>query len=161
LLIDVYNFSICFPCSDGECVWEPTKTIEVPPSADFRDYAGMAYNYETQKLAILSQEESAIWVGDFNGDELEFASQEGITLYLPRDNHCQVIYCNAEGISWIDHFRIVIASDKAKSNQPFWCDAKDQSIHLFAMPRAWDPYSPAAAMAAAIEAEEVVEAREL
>jgi hypothetical protein len=41
------------------------------------------------------------------------------------------------------------------------CDAKDQSIHLFAMPRAWDPYSPAAAMAAAIEAEEVVEAREL
>jgi hypothetical protein len=28
-------------------------------------------------------------VGDFNGDELEFASQEGITLYLPRDNHCQ------------------------------------------------------------------------
>lgn len=41
MLIDVYNFSICFPCSDGECVWEPTKTIEVPPSADFRDYAGM------------------------------------------------------------------------------------------------------------------------
>jgi hypothetical protein len=35
----------------------------------------------------------------------------------------QVIYCNAEGISWIDHFRIVIASDKAKSNQPFWSAA--------------------------------------
>lgn len=32
----------------------------------------------------------------------------------------QIVYCNAEGISWIDHYRIVIASDKAKSNQPFW-----------------------------------------
>lgn len=33
----------------------------------------------------------------------------------------QMIYCNAEGIQWVDHFRIVVTSDKAKSRQPYWC----------------------------------------
>ncbi len=32
----------------------------------------------------------------------------------------QIVYCNAEGIQWIDNYRIVIASDKAKRYQPFW-----------------------------------------
>jgi hypothetical protein len=27
---------------------------------------------------------------------------------------------------------------------PCRCDAKDQMIHLFAMPPTWDPYTPAA-----------------
>jgi hypothetical protein len=143
-------------------------------------------------------------IGDFNADDLEFASEEGQIFHLPRDNHCDIVYCNAEGIQWIDHYRVVVASDKAKSDQPFWCalppgswsgslpaclpaclpaslaipatglaccarhalalchsggppapalpcpplpcrcDAKDQMIHLFAMPPTWDPYTPAA-----------------
>lgn len=45
------------------------------------------------------------------------------------------------------------------------CDTKDQSIHLFAMPRAWDPYATAeesaARMAAEEAAEEAAAAREL
>ena len=114
-----------------------------------------AYNYETGKLAIVSQEDAAIWVrgcgrrgllssrwqagswagqpratlpaapslclrslrdgapgmhprahtmgcsnpsscpgppqiGDFIGDELRFASEEGQLFHLPRDNHCEV-----------------------------------------------------------------------
>ncbi|EFN56338.1 hypothetical protein CHLNCDRAFT_57598, partial [Chlorella variabilis] len=142
---------------EGGCVWDPMKVINIPESAYFKDYAGMAYNYDTRKLAILSQEEAAIWVGDFHGDKLEFASQEGQVFHLPRDNHCEIVYCNAEGITWIDHYRIVIASDKAKSYQPFWCDTKDQSIHLFAMPRAWDPYATAEESAARMAAEEAAE----
>ncbi|KAI3426207.1 hypothetical protein D9Q98_008584 [Chlorella vulgaris] len=132
----------------GGCVWEPVKTVNVPSSAYFADYSDMAYNYETQKLAVLSQEDSALWVGDFVADKLEFASEEGPTFYLPRDDHCRIKYCNAEGISWIDHYRVVVASDRAKSTQPFWCDQLDQSIHLFSMPRLWDPYTSSARMAA-------------
>lgn len=138
---------------DGSCVWEPSKTIAVPEGAYFTDYSAMAYNYETQKMAILSQEDSAIWIGDFIGDELRFASEEGQLFHLPRDNHCEMIYCNAEGIVWVDNYRIAIASDKAKARQPYWCDAKDQSIHLFAMPMNWDPYSPAAKVNAQLERE--------
>lgn len=32
----------------------------------------------------------------------------------------QMIYCNAEGIVWVDNYRIAIASDKAKARQPYW-----------------------------------------
>lgn len=46
----------------------------------------------------------------------------------------QIVYCNAEGIQWIDHDRVIIVSDKAKTKQPFYCDAKDQSVHIFAVP---------------------------
>lgn len=142
---------------DGVCVWEPVKTIHVPASAYFLDYAAMAYNYETEKLAILSQEESEIWVGDFHGDSLDFKSQEGQIVYLPRNEHCEMIYCNGEGLQWIDHYRIVVASDRAKATQPYWCDAKDQSVHLFAMPRTWDPHSPADVQARAAREEEAAE----
>lgn len=39
------------------------KKIKIPESAYFKDYAAMAYNYEIRKLAILSQEDAAFWVG--------------------------------------------------------------------------------------------------
>ncbi|PSC67394.1 hypothetical protein C2E20_8907 [Micractinium conductrix] len=140
--------------SDGGCVWEPIKVLNIPPGAFFLDYAAMAYNYATQKLAVLSQEDSAIWVGDFDGDALEFKSQEGHVFWLPRNAHCEMIYCNAEGIQWIDNYRVVVASDRAKRTQPFWCDDKDQSIHMFTMPRTWDPYASAADAVARDDAED-------
>jgi len=31
-----------------------------------------------------------------------------------------MIYCNAEGIQWVDNYRVVVASDKAKARQPYW-----------------------------------------
>lgn len=34
--------------------------------------------------------------------------------------HPQMIYCNAEGLQWVDHYRLVVASDKAKARQPYW-----------------------------------------
>ena len=55
----------------------------------------------------------------------------------------QMVYCNGEGLQWLDNYRLLVASDKAKAKQPFWCDAKDQSIHIFAMPPGWDPYAAA------------------
>ena len=32
----------------------------------------------------------ALQIGDFIGDELRFASEEGQLFHLPRDNHCEV-----------------------------------------------------------------------
>lgn len=73
----------------------------------------------------------------------EFLSESGIVFHLPRDNHCNMIYCNAEGIQWLDDYRLLIVSDKAKSKQPYWCDQKDQSVHIFSFPPIWDPTKPA------------------
>lgn len=85
---------------------------------------------------------AGVQIADFDPDTNEFLSEDGEIFHLPRDNHCNMIYCNAEGIQWLDDYRILIASDKAKSNQPYWCDAKDQSIHIFSFPPAWDPFTP-------------------
>jgi len=82
-------------------------------------------------------------IGDFDIETINFTSEEGTIYHLPRDNHCHMIYCNAEGIQWLDNYRLLVSSDKAKSRQPFWCDAKDQSIHIFAMPPGWEPHEPA------------------
>ena len=48
--------------ADGGCVWAPQKTLEVPASASFQDYSALALNYGTGKVAILSQEDAAVWV---------------------------------------------------------------------------------------------------
>lgn len=39
-----------------------------------------------------------------------------------------------EGVEFIDDVRIIVASDKAKANQPHECVARDQSVHIFALP---------------------------
>lgn len=128
--------------ADG-CVWTPQKTINIPKSADFKDYSGMAFNYATKKFAVLSQENAAIWIGDFDIEKVDFASENGIIYHLPRSDTCRTIFCNAEGIQWLDNYRLLIASDKAKSTQPYWCGTHDQSIGIFAMPHGWDPWQPA------------------
>jgi hypothetical protein len=46
----------------SSCRWVPVRTIEVPSDANFIDYAAMAYSYKLGKLAILSQENAAVWV---------------------------------------------------------------------------------------------------
>lgn len=80
-------------------------------------------------------------IGDFDINNMDFASNLGEIYHLPRNAHCHIIYCNVEGLQWLDEYRIVISSDKAKSKQPFHCDTKDQSIHIFAMPHTYSPHS--------------------
>lgn len=87
------------------------------------------------------QSHFVVQIGDFDIEGVEFASEDGEIYHLPRDSHCHAIYCNAEGVQWLDNQRLLITSDKAKSKQPFWCDAKDQSIHIFGMPPAWQPHA--------------------
>lgn len=46
----------------------------------------------------------------------------------------QMIFCNVEGVQWLDDVRLVIASDKAKKDQPFRCVDHDQRVSIFALP---------------------------
>jgi hypothetical protein len=54
------------------------------------------------------------------------------------------------GVQWLDAYRLLITSDRAKSDQPFWCSFKDQMVHIMALPHGWRPYEAAAVSAAAI-----------
>lgn len=46
----------------GSCIWEPVEEIQVPREANFIDYSDMAINEDINKIAILSQENSAVFV---------------------------------------------------------------------------------------------------
>lgn len=122
---------------NGTCKWATKWVIEVPEHAYFTDYSAMAFR--NGKLAILSQVDAAVWIGEFDMEALEFKSR-GQVFHFPRDNHCEIIYCNLEGIQWIDDRRVVVTSDKAKRYQPFYCDAKDQTVHIFSLPGTFDPF---------------------
>lgn len=107
--------------------------------------------------AITSQENSQLWVGKliggcdgcFDPTTAEFEVTEGEVYDFPRNDNCEIQYCNIEGIHWVESSlegdddtsgdipRVIAAvSDKMKSKgkQPFTCSTKDQSMHLFAIP---------------------------
>jgi hypothetical protein len=58
-------------------------------------------------------------------------------LNFPRDDNCNVQYCNIEGVHWLNDDLLVTVSDQMKDGgeQNFRCLSKDQSIHVFAIPR--------------------------
>lgn len=57
--------------ASGECVWETTKIISIPPRADFTDYSAFAFAPDpaSSKVAVLSQADAKVWVrsGRWNG----------------------------------------------------------------------------------------------
>jgi hypothetical protein len=50
------------------------------------------------RIAIVSQENATLWIGSFDWEALEF-TDEGRVFHFPRDNHCDIMYCNVEGVS--------------------------------------------------------------
>ncbi len=120
----------------------------------------MAFNgYMGTTVAVTSQEDAAVWLGEFDWDAMEFVGK-GRVLHFPRNDNCQKIYCNGkgggglvsaksaellnfsllrlssvEGIQFIDDQRVVLTSDKSKDTQPHNCMHRDQSIAIMALPK--------------------------
>jgi hypothetical protein len=81
----------------------------------------------------VSQESSALWVGNLAPDGWEF-TDAGMSYALPRPADGSIVYGTAEGVSWMAPDQVVMVSDKAKPDQDPRCRAKDQSIHIFRIP---------------------------
>ena len=107
-----------------------------------------------------------MWVGKLETgrdglfDPAKAFFHEGGTVYdFPRNENCEVQYCNVEGVYWVEGGTcasgdgddqdsqdddaeeeppqvLVAVSDKMKGHgkQPYTCLEKDQSFHLFAIP---------------------------
>jgi hypothetical protein len=113
--------------------WLHFRTIALPSTVPFVDYSGMSI--ENGRVAIVSQENSMLWVGQF--DEAGWTWRDAGRLYeFPRSDDGTIQYGNIEGVSWITPTRIVTVSDRRKKkNQPDkGLSEKDQSIHIFDMP---------------------------
>jgi hypothetical protein len=139
------------------CTWKTERVLDIPSDADFHDYSAISVN-NAGRVAITSQEDSKVWLGwlshftpsasggTFNPEKTNIVThpdsdddaQADLTrgvLRFPRDDSCHVVYCNIEGIHWMDDNTLLAVSDKAKDDQPFLCVARDQSIHAFSIPR--------------------------
>jgi hypothetical protein len=113
--------------------WLHSGTIALPASLPFADYSGMSIDHG--HVAIVSQENSMLWVGQF--DEAGWRWRDAGQLYeFPRSDHGSVLYGNIEGVGWINSTRVVTVSDRRKKrNQPDkGLSKKDQSVHIFEIP---------------------------
>jgi hypothetical protein len=126
------------------CTWETIRKIHIPRSAHFLDYSAITMN-EEGRVALTSQEDSRLWIGQLNGrnedglwdiDAIEFDETVAQVYDFPRDHHCDIIYCNIEGIFWMNDNMVMAVSDKMKGKgmQNFRCFEKDQSVHVFVIP---------------------------
>jgi len=136
---------------DGSCTWKTLKMIAIPESANFLDFSSITLD-ESGRVAISSQEDSKIWIGKLEGlqddgtydlkglalvDENDEDQMTTAGVYgFPKNDDCDVVYCNIEGIHWLDENMFVAVSDKMKSKgkQAFCCFDKDQSVHTFVLP---------------------------
>jgi hypothetical protein len=127
------------------CLWKTIHVLDLPKSANFVDYSAISiqhikHEHNKYKIAITSQESSEVWLSELtiinHKTAKDWIFTEGYKLDFPRNDQCQVIYCNIEGIAFLGENMLVAVSDKMKANskQPFRCFGKDQSIHLFVIP---------------------------
>jgi hypothetical protein len=111
--------------------WDRAHTIRLPASLRFTDYSGISV--AADRIAVVSQESSALWVGRFAPAGWDLLD-EGTTFALPRDARGRTLYGTVEGVSWLAEDQVVVVSDRAKRAQPARVRTKDQSVHVFALP---------------------------
>lgn len=118
--------------SKGHQRWDHVGTIRLPEALWFEDYSSLTVAGD--RVAVVSQASSALWVGRFSPSSWEVAD-EGSIYRFPWDDRGKAVYCNIEGVTWVAPDRVVVVSDRAKAGaQGKRCRAKDQSIHVFTIP---------------------------
>ncbi len=88
---------------------------------------------DDDRVAVVSQENSMLWIGAFDKSTWDWRD-EGQIYEFPRMSDGEIQYGNVEGVSWITPNRVVVVSDRRKSDQPKHFADKDQSIHVFDIP---------------------------
>jgi hypothetical protein len=127
-----------FERRDG--AWPHVASLHLPASLPFRDFSALAAAGD--RVAVVSQESSAMWLGRLAPDTWE-VQDDGAVYDFPRDRGGDVVYCNAEGVSWINDDRLVMVSDRAKpGEQHRRCRAKEESIHVFTLTQPAQPPAP-------------------
>jgi hypothetical protein len=116
----------------GRHNWKHVATAELPGHLRFADYSAVAL--AGGRLALVSQESSELWVGQFATDTWA-AVGPGDTYQFPRGPGDEVVYRTVEGICWLGPDRVVVVSDRVKRNEEGHRGrAKEESLHVFDLP---------------------------
>jgi hypothetical protein len=111
---------------NGTCVWSTIRSIEIPKSANFPDYSDIALD-GSGRVAISSKENSQVWVGQLKGqragglwdlEALEW-DDDSYVYSFPKNDDCKTIYCNIEGIHWLNTNTLIAVSGKVTGDQDF------------------------------------------
>jgi hypothetical protein len=116
-----------------KCGWKTVKEIALPEAMAFVDYSAIAIHGD--RVAVSSQENSQVWIGTIDLNSFE-VSPNGQIYNFPRNDNCEIVYCNVEGLEWLNDHMLAAASDQMKdmNRQPYRCLAKDQAVHIFTVP---------------------------
>jgi hypothetical protein len=107
----------------GRRNWKHVGTVDLPATLNFADYSAVAL--AGSRLALVSQQDSALWVGDLADDKWA-ATGPGRTHPFPRDPAGDPLYRTVEGVCWLGPDRLVAVSDRSRPARE-----KDQSLHIF------------------------------
>jgi hypothetical protein len=112
--------------------WEPTARIKLPESVDFLDYSAVALRGD--RIAVVSQVSSRLWIGRLRPGTWTIAGR-GRIYEFPRTKKGKIRYCTLEGLCWLSDTTFVLVSDLTKRHYRKGCGKRDQSIHIFSLPR--------------------------
>lgn len=113
-------------------LWKSVARIKLPPTVTFEDYS--AVSLRGRRIAVLSQQSSRLWIGMLRFGDWTIVDA-GKTYEFPRTKHGKIKYRTLEGVCWLTDRSFVCVSDLAKRQDPKRCRKKDQSIHVFKLPR--------------------------
>jgi hypothetical protein len=116
----------------GGTVWKTVARISLPVTARFEDYAAVALR--GGRIAVVSQRTSRLWIGTLRFRDWTIAG-EGVTYDFPVTKKGKPRYCTLEGLFWLSANTFVMVSDLTKAHYPKRCKKRDQSIHIFRVPR--------------------------
>ena len=80
----------------GDKQWDHKSTIKLPKAVQFEDYSSL--DVENNRLAVVSQSTSTLWVGTFVEEGWGFVD-DGMIYQFPKNDAGETIYCNIEGVS--------------------------------------------------------------
>jgi hypothetical protein len=113
-------------------LWKPVARIKLPESVTFEDYSAMSLR--GRRLAVLSQQYTRLWIGTIRFDDWTIADK-GHTYEFPRTKNGKIEYATLEGLCWLTDRSFVCVSDVAKPPSKKRHRKKDQSLHVFKLPR--------------------------
>ena len=106
--------------------------IKLPRRVKFEDYSAVALR--GRRIAVLSQRSSRLWIGTLRFGVWTIAD-EGKTFEFPRTKNGKIKYGTLEGLCWLTDRSFVCVSDLSKRRHKRRHRKKDQSIHVFNVPR--------------------------
>lgn len=121
--------------TQNRCEYRTVNVHKLPKNAHFEDYSAMAL-WNSSTLAIVSQADAAVFVAQLLVYNDSLHVTHGTVYDMPRNDDCEIEFCNVEGVHFVHEKLLVCVSDSMKSEgrQNHRCRRRDESIHVMAIP---------------------------